>query len=173
MIRLLSRDEWVPIPGFPKYSLNSLGQVQHNRTGRLIRPQLNRTGGVYVVLMRESFQHYSRSLPLLVAKAFIPQDLEHLEYFDTPIHLDGDKMNCAVDNLMWRPRWFSIKFHNQFRMYSEALINTPLRQLVDGKVFRDSRVLASLYGLLERDILESIYNSAPVWPTWQRFELAE
>lgn len=123
-----------------------------------------------MVLMRENYQHYSRSLPLLVARVFIPQDLEA---FDTPIHLDGDKMNCSVDNLMWRPRWFSFKFHAQFRMYPEGLINAPVRQLNDGKVFRDSREVASLYGLLEVDIFLSIQNRTYVWPTYQQFDLAE
>lgn len=163
-------EEWVPVPGFPKYSLNSLGQVRHDRVDRLLKTQINRTGGVYVVLMRENYQHYSRSLPLLVARAFIPQDLEH---FDTPIHLDGNKMNCGADNLMWRPRWFSFKFHDQFRTWPEGLVNTPLRRLPDGKVLRGgSREAAVLYGLLELDIYESMENKTYVWPTYQQFELA-
>lgn len=162
-------DEWISIRGFPKYSVNNLGQVQHNRTGRLIRPQFNRTGGVYVVLMRENYQHYSRSLPLIVAKTFIPQDLEN---FDTPIHLDGDKTNCSAENLMWRPRWFSFKFHAQFKLWPESLIEAPVRQLNDGKVFGDSREVASLYGLLEMDIYQSIENRTYVWPTYQQFSLA-
>lgn len=161
--------EWVEIPDFPKYSVNRLGQVQHNRTGKLLRPQINQFGTPYVVLMGE-WKHYGRSLALLVATTFIPQDREH---FDTPINLDGDRFNCAVDNLMWRPRWFAIRYHQQFKVWPRSFIKVPLRQLDDGKVFRDSREVAVRYGLLEDEIFNAIQNRTYVWPTWQQFDLAE
>lgn len=160
--------EWFSILGFPKYSVNKLGQVQHNRTGRLQRPQMNQYGTVYVGLVRD-WEQKKRSLALLVARTFIPQDLED---FDTPINLDGDRFNCSVENLMWRPRWFALQFHMQFKLWPESLIEAPVRQLSDGKVFRDSREVATAYGLLEMDLWDSINNRTYVWPTYQLFDLA-
>jgi hypothetical protein len=91
--------EWKPVAGFPGYSVNRLGQVARNSTGRLLVPRLNQYGVLYVGLMRE-WQQCIRSLPRLVAKAFLdpPSDI-----FNTPIQLDGDPMNCRVENLT--PAW--------------------------------------------------------------------
>lgn len=161
--------EWVSVPGFPKYDVNRLGQVRHRRTEHLVLPQINQFGVPYVGLVRD-YDQKKRSLALLVARTFVDQSLEN---FDTPINLDGDRFNCSVDNLMWRPRWFAIQFHQQFKMWPVSYIEAPIRQLSDGKVFRGSREVASLYGLLERDILKSIQNRTYVWPTYQLFDLAE
>lgn len=162
-------NEWVTIPNFPKYSVNRLGQVRHDRIGRFLRPQVNQNNTAYVCLVRD-WEQKKRSLALLVASAFIPQDREH---FDTPINLDGDRLNCAVDNLMWRPRWFAIRYHQQFTVWPRSFIKVPLRQLDNGEVFRNSREVAVRYGLLEDEIFNSIQNRTYVWPTWQQFDLAE
>jgi hypothetical protein len=162
-------DEWVSIPEFPKYSVNPLGQVKHNRIGRLLTPQINQIGVPYVCMVRD-WEQKKRSLALLVARAFIPQELEG---FNTPIHLDGDHTNCSADNLMWRPRWFAIKWAIQCKAWPESFIKAPLRDLSDGKVFRDSSEVSRAYGVLEHDLWLAIANRTYVWPTYQLFDLAE
>lgn len=172
VLRLVSyEEEWIPIDGFPKYSVNSLGQVRHNRTERLVQPILNQFGVAYVGLVRD-YSQKKRSLALLVARTFIPLPPD-LENFDTPINLDGDRFNCSIDNLMWRPRWFAIQFHQQFKLWPVSYVEAPIKQLSDGKVFRDSREVAKAYGLLEIDLFVSIQNRTYVWPTYQQFDLAE
>lgn len=159
--------EWIPIEGFPKYSVNHLGQVRHNRTERFVKPQINQFGVPFVMLMGEG-KHFSRSLSLLVAKTFIPQSLP---LFDTPICLDGDRYNCAIDNLMWRPRWFAIQYHHQFKVPYHNPINRPLRPIDDEEVSESSLACAKRYGLLERDVVLSLLNRTYVWPTYQVFEV--
>lgn len=111
-----------------------------------------------------------RSLPRLVATAFVPIPNQ---IFDTPINLDGDRTNCAVDNLAWRPRWYAVYYTNQFRERYDNPINAPVREIETGEVFRDSLAAGCQFGVLEREVVLSILNNTLAWPTYQQFELAE
>jgi hypothetical protein len=159
--------EWVLVEGFPKYSVNRLGQVRRDSFDRFVRPQMNQTGSVYVPLMRDGVLK-QRSLALIVAKAFLP---EPTPPFDTPINLNGDRWDCRVENLMWRPRGFAIRYHQQFKTPYERPVKAPLRARDDREVFPDSLSAAKRYGLLERDVVLSMQYNTYAWPTYQIFEL--
>jgi hypothetical protein len=159
--------DWVPVEGFPGYSINPLGQVAKDSTGRLLIPRYNQYGVPYVGLMRE-WQQCSRSLPRLVARAFLPAPSD---IFDTPIQLDGDRSNCRADNLMWRPRWYAVQYNRQFDDRYDHPINSPVRERHDRERFPNSLAAACRYGLLEREVVLSILNRTPTWPTYQYFEL--
>jgi hypothetical protein len=160
--------DWVAVNGFPSYSLNPLGQVRHDRKDFLVRPHVNQRGAVYVALMRHG-QHYSRSLAMLVASHFIPQPRDT---FDMPINLNGDRFNCSMDNLMWRPRWFAIRYNRQFRDASESHIEAPLTDFEALEVHPNSMAVSQRYGLLERDVVLSVENLWYTWPTYQQFQYA-
>jgi hypothetical protein len=142
--------------------------VKKDSNGRLLHPRINQYGIPYVGLMRE-WRQCIRSLPRLVAMAFLtpPNDI-----FDTPINLDGDRNNCAVENLMWRPRWYAVLYGHQFKERYEHPINAPVVALDTQEVFPDSLAAGCRYGLLEREVVLSILNRTPAWPTYQMFELA-
>lgn len=159
--------DWIPVEGFPGYSINPLGQVAKDSTGRLLVPRYNQYGVPYVGLMRE-WQQCSRSLPRLVARAFLPRPSD---IFDTPIQIDGDRSNCRVDNLMWRPRWYAIHYNRQFENRYDYPINSPIRAINERERFPNSLAAACRYGLLEREVVLSIRNRTPAWPTYQSFEL--
>lgn len=163
-------DDWVPIDGFPKYCVNPLGQVMHARTERLVTPQLTQRGVAYVSLVRETRRQFKRSLALLVAKAFIPRPYE---VYDTPINLNGDRLNCAVANLMWRPRWFAVLYHQQFKERYFNPITTPVKNMETSETFRDGMDTCIHYGLLERDLFLSIANRTYCWPTYHTFGFLE
>lgn len=162
-------DGWVPIETFPGYSVSPLGLVRKDSTGRVLHIRLNQFGVPFVGMMRNGRQHI-RSLPRLVANAFIPNNNE---IFDTPINLDGDRTNCRVDNLMWRPRWYAVHFVNQFQDRYEHGMNTPVRAVETREEFNNTLEAACRYGLLEREVVLSILNRTPTWPTFQRFERIE
>ena len=84
---------------------------------------------VFVGLFRDQEQ-YKRSVALLVAKAFLKQPSE---FFDTPINLNGDRLDNQVINLMWRPRWFAIKYNRQFREPILSIFRLRFRTLVPAK----------------------------------------
>jgi hypothetical protein len=166
---MIATEEWVAVEGFPGYSVNPLGEVQKDSTGRVLHTRLNQYGVPYVGLMR-NWKQCIRSLPKLVATAFIPIPND---VFDTPINLDGDRTNCRVDNLMWRPRWYAVYYVNQFKERYDNPINTGVRDVETGEEFPDSLAAACRFGLLERDLVLSILNHTLVWPTFQQFELVE
>ena len=160
---------WARIPNFPDYSVSSHGEVRNDEMLHLLKPSTNQYGVAFVGLVRDRIQ-YKRGLARLVANAFLPQGPVA---FDTPINLDGDRLNCDVENLMWRPRWFAIQYHQQFRAPYRNHVNVPLRDIESGEVHPTSYDAAIRYGLLERDLVLSMLNSTWVWPTYQRFEIVE
>lgn len=169
---MIVQEEWVPVVGFPGYSVNPLGQVRNEYTGRVLHTRVNQYGVPYVGLMLDGRRHQSvRSLPRLVAEAFIPQTNK---IFDTPINLDGDRMNCQVENLAWRPRWYAVYYVNQFakERYPNP-INAPIRNVQTGEEFPNSLSAACRYGVLEREVVLSILNHTLAWPAFQEFELIE
>lgn len=161
-------EDWRPVEDFPGYSVNPLGQVRRNSTGRLLIPRYNQDSVAYVGLMRD-WEQCIRSLPRLVAQAFLPSSSE---IFDTPIQLDGDPTNCRADNLMWRPRDYAVKYKQQFKERYDFPIEAPI-QAVNGERFPNSWAAACRYGLLEREVVLSILNRTPAWPTYQYFKLVE
>lgn len=167
-------DDWCPIDGFPGYSVNPLGNVRNDLSKRLLAPRYNQYGVPYVGLMRD-WEQCIRSLPKLVARAFLPKPSP---IFDTPVQIDGDRSNCRADNLMWRPRWYAVKYNRQFEgdRYDHP-IEAPIRAITDDDeedpIFPNSLAAACNYGLLEREVVLSVLNRTPAWPTYQYFELAE
>lgn len=162
-------EHWQQIEAFPGYSVSDHGKVRTDKSGRLLALNANQTGVVQVGMMREGRQ-YHRSVPLLVAKAFLPSVGGA---FDTPINLDGNRYNNHVENLTWRPRWFAIRYNQQFRYPIENPINAPIMDLKTREVSDNSIECAKRYGLLERDLILSILNRTYVWPTYQEFGVLE
>lgn len=105
----------------------------------------------------------------MVAKAFIEKPYPQ---FDTPINLNGDRTDCRVENLDWRPRWFAIKYNQQFvHAYDRGpMITNKIRNTKTGVISQNSWACAIKYGLLELDLYVSIYNRTYVWPLYVQFE---
>jgi hypothetical protein len=160
-------EHWKIIDLFEEYSVSDYGNIRSDKSERILSLSQNQFGVVQVGLMRNGIQ-YHRSVPLLVAKAFLPHEAEA---FDTPINLDGDRTNNHVDNLAWRPRWFAIKYNQQFKHDFDNSILTPIVDLESGDMSNNSMECAQKYGLLESDLVYSILNRTYVWPTYQRFGL--
>jgi hypothetical protein len=161
--------EWVEVEGFPGYSVNRQGQVRNESTGHVLRVRINQYGVPYVGLMNFDRQHI-RSLPRLVATTFVRQPNE---VWDTPINLNGDRTDCRVENLMWRPRWYAVHYNNQFVDPYENPINALIRDAETDDEYPSSLAAATANGLLERDVVLSILNNTLTWPTFQHFVLAD
>ena len=158
---------WKKIPEFPRYSVSNEGRVKNDLTGRIMRCALNQQEVLNVGLMNGHQRH--RSVPLLVATAFVSG---RSEIFDTPICLDADPWNCRANNLVWRPRWFAVRYKRQWRDQDIGiLLNRQIRNCNTGEVFADSRECAMWYGLLEWDLFQSIQHRTYVWPLYQQFEI--
>lgn len=158
--------DWVMVDGFPDYDVNRLGQVRNGQTARLMTVSLNQFGVARVTLADETGKQHQRSLALIVAKAFVPRPA--LELFNTPINLDGDRFNCAAENLVWRPRWFALQYHKQFEY--PVVSPYPIRDIKTGDVYHDSREVAMRFGLLEKELVISMANRTYAFPTFQLFD---
>jgi len=157
---------WKELDSFPGYSVSTFGRIRSDRFERILALNQNQSGLVQVGMVRDGIQCH-RSVPLLVAKAFMPR---HTKPFDTPINLDGDRWNNHLENLRWRPRWFAQKYHRQFVFPFERTFDFPIIDIETEEIFDNSFECARKYGLLEEDVVKSVMDEAYyVWPTHQQF----
>jgi len=161
--------QWREIVEFPGYSVSDTGLVRNDVTDRIMAQTPNTRGIAIVGLMKRGDQR-KRSVAVLVAEAFVTH-LRSLE-FDTPVHLDGNRFNNRADNLVWRPRWFAIKYSQQF-LYGPQGIGRKIEEIKTGEIFESTWHAAVKYGLLEREIVFSIMRQTYVIPTFQTFRVLE
>jgi hypothetical protein len=161
------QEEWRDVIEFPHYSVSSMGLVRNDEADRLMTLFVNQRGIVYVSFNRHGKQ-YPRSIAVLVASAFVTT--ARSLSFDTPINLDGDRLNNRADNLLWRPRWYAREYFQQFRI-NTGTIHLPVQEVRTGEVFKTSWEAAIYYGLLDREVVRSIANKTYAVPTYQRFRM--
>ena len=159
------RHDWRQVFGFPSYQVNSLGAFTNARTGREVSTSLTPNNHVKINLYRDG-QIHTRSAALLVAKTFLEEPKEN---WDTPIHLDGDKTNCAADNLMWRPRWFAIRYHRQFEYESFHSDKRKFQDVKSGDVYYGMKEVCMANGLYWYDVEKSATENTFVPLTYQYF----
>jgi hypothetical protein len=159
-------EEWKEIEWFPPYSVSSMGRIRNDDTGRILETNLNQYQVLFVGLMRDGRQHH-RSVAKLVAHAFIDPPYRS---FDTPINLNGDRRDCRVENLALRPRWFAVKYNQQFRERYDYGFPNRVRNEKTGEIYENSWECAIANGLLERDLVMSIFNRTYVWPLYVTFK---
>lgn len=160
-------EDWTPLSEFPGYSVSNHGRVRNDRTDRMLSIVANQFGIAYVGMVSGYGLKVKRSIAPLVAQAFLPP--HRLKAFDTPINLDGDRLNNDVTNLMWRPLWFARRYHRQFYENDSLRIDSPVQELHSGDTFPTSLEAAVRYGLMMTDIFRGVIAGAPVWPTYQFF----
>jgi hypothetical protein len=162
-------EEWATLDEFPNYSISTYGRVLTRSSERIKVPTQNLQNVPHVLLMRDRRQ-YRRSLPLLVATTFIPVPHDH---FDTPINLNGDRMDNNIENLVWRPRWFAIKYNQQFRPGYIPAYTKPIENAETHEWFADTLAAATKYGLLDTEIWLAILNRTYVFPTNQIYQMID
>jgi NUMOD4 motif len=162
---MTQHEEWATIDAFPHYEASTQGRIRNRKTERIMQTSLNQYGVLGVKLMKDGRQ-FHRSVPLLVAATYIPKQNPG---FDTPINLDGDRHNNAVSNLMWRPRWHAVAYHQQFAHPYHSPILYKIVDRQTGAVYENSWHCAVTNGLLEEDIVLSIINRTYAGITFQDF----
>lgn len=166
-------EEWKNLEdvGFPDYSVSNYGEVVSNVTGRVIRTSSNQAGQEKVGLINpEAGGQVTMTVARLVAHAFLPHPPNHR--FNTPINVDGDRRNNHATNLMWRPRWFAVKYHQQFFKAPEGY-KVPIEEIHTGEAFNTSWDAAVKYGLLDKEIALATMNRTFVFPTGQAFRVVD
>lgn len=84
---------WLEIKDEPGYEVSNLGNVRNKKTGRGLKPRLNRPNGYLRVVINSHEKYVHR----LVAGTFYDGDHEK----DRVKHADGDRLNNTLPNLQW------------------------------------------------------------------------
>lgn len=103
----VSREQWRDVVGFEGvYKVSSLGRVRRVRSGkwRILKGSVNRTGYRYVTLVNRP-NSKSVQVSHLVADAFIGKRPDGYQVN----HIDGNKLNNAVNNLEYCTRQQNIR----------------------------------------------------------------
>lgn len=160
-------ENWEIIQDFPLYLVSDFGRIANEKTGRVLRESLTRSGIVKVGLIFDGIQ-YTRAVCVLVAEAFVEgQD----EICDTVIHLNRDSTNNHAYNLVWRPRGFAHMFKRQFE---KTLIGNSKLSIYDketNQIYPTVVEAAMMNGLLIEDIWRSVVRGGSTFPTGQRWGL--
>lgn len=159
-------EEWRDLSMFPNYCVSDLGNVRTIKTGRILKRSKNQQGHLKVNLTEAGHIH-TRNVNHLVAKTFL--DEPPREDFYSVIHRDGDKTNCAAANLMWRPRHYAIRYHQQFESYSFKNSTVGVIDIKTKRVYETIQEAAVEHGLLFIDIVISAHERTFAWPTYQEF----
>lgn len=158
---------WRELDEFPDYAVNELGEVHNIKTGMPRRTSVNQQGIVKISLY-QGRELITRSVAVMVAEAFVDGQTS---LFNTPIHLDGDRLNCSAENLMWRPRWFAVQYHRQF-LSSEFHATAPaLVELTTGVEYDSPKDACMALGLYYNDVYRSYVNETYVAMTRHEFRV--
>ena len=111
----MANETWVPIPSYPNYMVSNLGRVKrpechvavHGQKSRrlpylIVKPSIHSRTGVATVYLKCDYsnKHMRVVLPCLVAAAFLPNPKRRKKAHT----IDGNELNCCVDNLKWGHR---------------------------------------------------------------------
>lgn len=165
---LYPEEQWVTIPNFHSYEVSDQGRIRNVDRDKIKRANSNQNGTLQVMLHRGNIS-YRRSVAHLVAASFLPPPQRR--DFNTVIHLNGDYSDCRAENLAWRPRFFAIRYHRQFRDDRRRGFTDPVEDLTTGRVYSSSWEAAIEHGLIDHQIFIATMNGVSVFPTGQRFRV--
>ena len=166
----MRQPRWHELEEFPDYAVNDKGEVANIKTGMPRKTSINQHGIVKISLYKNSRELYTLSVARLVAEAFVEGKTE---FFNTPIHLDGDRENCRADNLMWRPRWFAVQYHRQFESDVFHHMDVHIVDVETGKEFYSVKDACMHFGLYYNDVYRSYIHGEPTRFMRREFELVE
>jgi len=165
------RVQWHELEEFPDYAVSEQGDIANIKTGIPRKLSINGQGIVKITLYDTRKHLVTRSVARMVAEAFVPKPDQ--EIFDTPIHMDGELTNCRADNLVWRPRWFAIKYHRQFRNPEFHIARGTFIDIDSEEVYDSIKDICVRNGVFWQDVIKCVTEETFVFPTYQKFRLFE
>lgn len=140
---------------FPGYWVNRSGEIYSERRDLYLTPSRNNDGGLKVTLMKNGAPH-TRILKNIVAKEFVRKP-QWSGLYNYVVQKDGDILNVHASNLAWRPRWYGIKYQQQFGDGLLTLAHGPeVYEHRTGVVYPNAVEAAIGTGMMYLDVLDSI-----------------
>jgi hypothetical protein len=165
----MRRLDWKELEEFPNHAVSEHGDVANMKTGLPRKLSVNQQGVVKLSMYDEHGRLKTRSVARLVAESFLEPHPNEL--FNTPIHLDGDLRNCRADNLAWRPLWFAVKYHKQFRNEDFYHMDVLVMDVESEVVYENVKDVCISNGMYWYDVVKSYTEDVPVFPDWKTFTL--
>lgn len=161
-------EKWEVCEDFPEFAVSNLGRVQDLEKDRFVPARLNKQN-LLMVTLRDGWTQKTRMVALLVARAFMPPS--RIPYFTSIIHLNGDRADCRVFNLMWRSRPFALQYH---AMFNDEPYRVSVRIPRKDEYYYSLREACTKYGLIESLAYQQICNGEPCFPyTWKMERIDE
>ena len=88
---------WKKIQQNENYSINELGEVRNDVTGKIKKPFQNKQNKYFYIDLWKDNKVKKYPIHRLIAEAFIPNSLNK----PTVDHIDGNRANNSIDNLRW------------------------------------------------------------------------
>jgi hypothetical protein len=95
-------EEWKQIIEYPNYSISNFGNVRNDKTGKILKQDLNTYGYSRVTLYAVK-KKKNLKIHRLVGFAFLNNDNNYKEID----HINNDKLNNKAENLRWVTREFN------------------------------------------------------------------
>lgn len=147
---------WVELEEFPEYVVNNIGEVRHvDRPDTIRKTSLNAQGFPVIVLFkRDSKSRYVRQINKLVLQAFgNPPD-----YSDQTAvwHIDGNLLNCHIDNLKWERRDRVLEWNEMHRTGTPRYRTPRVSVNRTGHIYENAYEAALAEGTLESSVVANI-----------------
>lgn len=163
--------KWVPIKGFPGYSVSSDGEVYSERNKMILSQSgINNGNGLKVNLMKDGHIH-TRAVRTLVQEAFPEEDV--WDQANTPINVNGDVTDNRAENIAMRPRWFAWKYTRQFHESIPPEYNIRVLNEQTQIIYNSVMEAGIADGVLWEYIYQSILSGRPVYPTGATYTFAD
>ena len=168
-MQILDESIWRPIQGFQDYAVNDQGKVIRIATMKEVKPSFNNSETLKVHLVDDRGERRTKSVRMLVAEAFLERSPH--DDFTTVIQKDLDPLNVCVDNLEWRSKRLAMMYISQFDIVLTKYRQTPVVERTTNTTFNSVVEAARTYGLLFKDIWNSIDDGEEVWSTGHLFDI--
>lgn len=161
-------EEWKEVKGFEDvYLISNMGNVKNISRNRLLKPQKNNNGYLFVYLKKDGVSRKSY-MHRLVAEAF----LDNSQNLPIINHKDENRQNNKVDNLEWCDYKYNTHYGNCIEKLKEKAIKHKVVQITsDGREieYNSLREVERLKGYPHGNIAKcckGIYKSA-YGSTWR------
>ena len=148
---------WLTAKGFSKYEVSDQGRIRNAKTGRVLKPCIDKRSGCPRVCLRtDNGTTAARSIHSIVANTFYDYDHDNL----IATYLDGDRTNNRADNVELINRSELYKRLYREEGYSNQHARRAVRCRETGEEFKSITEASEVMGIGIQAISRCVNNPA-------------